>query len=282
MTSNDVALIDRQLCNPSPMVYDIFLPSSRSLLKFNGEQLHEINIFIYNQSIQILFQFFKENNFFSPNAKYEITANEINYGIIIKGEHMSNIFKYNFLNLVYYQINDDIIINNKFIDWYGIKKNIKTFTQRDDNIRTSIHQTLITELPEENNQIMFIGGEMYVYAKILKYIKGIAFTDFAGIKKDTEINNDIFTCLIDYDKDNIIHLIDDNQINPNVCIVNVLNGLTANLAQQINLLNINKLMIISCKLKTIKSDSNLIKMNLYKTYNFKTPLQHIILSIYIK
>jgi hypothetical protein len=204
--------------------------------------------------------------------------------MIIKGDKpIFDITKFKLrVALSYYQINDEIIINNKFIDWYGIKKNIKTFTQRDDNIRMNIHQTLVNKIPEHDKQIMFIGGEMYIYAKILKYIKGIAFTDFAGIKQDTEENIKIPTYLIDYEKHDIIQFIDEVQVKPEICIINVLNGLTSNLAQQINSLNINKLIIISCRLQSIESDIDLINMKLNKIYNFKTPNQHIILSIFMK
>jgi hypothetical protein len=276
---DDVSSTDMQSNNLILKVYDIFLESSRSLLKFNGEQLDEINIYIYNDSIRKIFQFLNTINFFSKNANYEICCNEFNCSIIIIGEF--NIQHLEYCNLTYYQINDNVIIDKKFNDWYGILKNSKTFTQRDDNIRKNIHSLLIKEVPV-NSQIIFIGGEMYVYAKILNYIKGIAFTDYESIKQITEENNQIPTYLINYDINIIFPHLLSNDINPNICIINVLDGLSKNLAKQINSLNINKLIIISCKLKTLNSDKKLINMDLYEVYNLKTSCQHIVLSIYTK
>ena len=116
----------------------------------------------------------------------------------------------------------------------------------------------------------------------MDYQKGIAFTDFKGIKKDTEENKSIQTYLINYKKDNIIQYIDDLKINLNICIVNVLNGLGENLIKQINSLNINKLMIINCKPSVMESDTELIKLKLTKIYHFITPLQQIKLYVFIK
>lgn len=298
---NDACLTDMQVYNQDQEVYEVcveshqeetptihqmILDSARSLLKFNGNQLDEVisNIKIYNTSIQYIFQFLRKMDYFNDMSSYEILANGFNYSLIVKGkQELFNLMKMNLIiKLSYYQINDDIIVNNKFIDWYGIKKNVKTFTQRDDNIRMHLNQTLVNETINSDNNIIFIGGEMYTFAKILHYHKGIAFTDFEGIKKDTEENKSIPTYLIDYQKDHIIQYINDSEINPNMCIVNVLNGLGENLIKQINSLNINKLMIVNCKPSVMESDTELLKLKLNKIYHFTTPQQQIKLYVFIK
>jgi hypothetical protein len=285
IASTETSLIDMQSYNPTPMVCENILRSARSLLKFNGNQLDDVNsnIEIYNTSVQYIFQFLRKIDYFDDMSSYEILANGFNYSMIVKGKALFDLTKLNLIiKLSYYQINDDIIIDNKFIDWYGIKKNVKTFTQRDDNIRMHLNQTLLNETINSDNNIIFIGGEMYTFAKILNYHKGIAFTDFDGIKKDTEENNLIQTYLINYKEDNIIQYIDSSDINPNTCVVNVLNGLGENLIKQINSLNINKLMIINCKPSVMESDIELIKLKLTKIYQFITPQQQIKLYVFIK
>ena len=222
----------------------------------------------------------KQIKYFNDTSSYEISANQFNYSLIVKGKVFVDLITIDMdLKLSYYQINDDIVINNKFIDIYDIKKHVKTFTQRDDNIRMNIINTLCDEYM---NNIIFIGGEMYLFAKILKYQKGVAFTSFEDIKQDTEDNNSIQTFLINYKKDNIIQYIDKLNINPNICVVNVLNGLGENLIKQLNSLNIDKLIIINCKLSVMESDIKLIKLNLTKIYKFITPFQQINLYVFTK
>lgn len=244
------------------------------------------NINIYSESVKYIFNCLNNINFFYPKTSYTIMANEFNFLLIIKGIHvvdlMTHIDTIDYL-LSFYQINNDIIVDGKFIDWYGIKKNFNTFTQRDDNIRINIIQLLLTEC-NSTNKILFIGGEMYTFAKVLKYSEAIAFTDCEGIKMDTIFNNNnIQAYAINYESDNIIQYINKFKINPDMCIVNVLNGLTVNLIKQIASLNINKVIIISCKPTTklnIKNLENLGKFKNLKIYKFTTPNQEIQLSIW--
>ena len=203
---------------------------------------------MYNIHVKKIFQFLKGKNFFIDGINYNITANEYNYSLIMKGnlnfEFLTSVEILSMLEVLpicYYQINDFVIIENKFIDQHGILKNIQTFTQRDDNIRNYIHEKLKMEANNEN--IVFIGGEMYIYAKILDTTKSIGFTDTESIKIDTEENSKIEVYIIDYTESKIL----DKIINFTVAIINIFTDIPKNLIEEIEKSNIKKLFIISCK-----------------------------------
>ena len=288
--ANDVVVVDRQVYNQIPEVHVLSLQSSRSVLKFNDVE-EMIKIEVYNDAIKCIFNYFLNIKFFHPKVSYTLMANDHNFSLIIVSSDEKLIKLRNDLNLrnhlnlmpqdyklSYYQYNNEVIVDGKFIDWYGIKKDVQTFTQRDDNIRMNIIKILSKET-SINCEILFIGGEMYTYAKVLQYTKAIAFTDFEGIRENTiNNNNNILAYTVNYQTDNIISYINDAKINPTICIVNVLNGLTRNLINQIDTLDINKIMIISCKpLKELNFQK--LKLNT-KIYKLVTPHQEIQLSIW--
>jgi hypothetical protein len=276
MFSNDFSLIDMLYNNQDLEICEYNLTDCRSLLKFNGNQKHEINIKIFNETIQYVFQFLMKMNEIENNTSYTILGNSYNIGIIIKGQQLKNInFK---IPISYLQINDNIIINNNYIDWYDIKKNVLSFTQRDDNIRMNLHQILYNETTNINN-ILFIGGEFYAFGKIINYKKAIGITDFEGLRKDALLNNpQMLTFKVDYSTVNIIEIIEDLPIK--TCVVNVLNGLGKNIIIQLNSLKLDKLIIINCKPKVMIEDHKYIEMKLKKEYILKTSSQELKIFIY--
>ena len=133
---------------------------------------------------------------------------------------------------------------------------------------------------------------MYGFLKILvnNYNIAYAITDFKGIKEDAEYNNpNIKVDLVNYDtftfdkeqKDI------DIEIQFDICIVNLLNGLCYNLIKELKKIKtLRKIIIISCKPKAAERDIKFIKeelkeFNLYLTniYNLETTRQR--LQIYI-
>ena len=193
------------------------------------------------------------------------------------------------------KINDIKIIDNKFIDIYGIMKNVKTFTQRDDNIRQKIYQILFNETKEETKDklkpnILFIGGEFYGFMKILFNNYNIAYgmTDFKGIKEDAEYNNpNIKVDLVNYDTFTFDKEPKMIEIQFDICIVNLLNGLGYNLIKELKKIKtLKKIIIISCKPKATQKDIKFIeeelkefKLSLTDIYNLETTRQT--LQIYI-
>ncbi len=263
------------------------------------------------------------------HSSYEIMSNEINWSLIIEIDFdilemdliLIKKIKENTLNLKlsYFEIKEKEeikeiekeeikeiekeekekekkhfkIIDNKFIDIYCIMKNVKTFTQRDDNIRQKLYQILFNETENKTKQnILFIGGEMYGFLKILvnNYNIAYAITDFEGIKEDAEYNNPtIKVDLVNYDTFTFdkTHKDIDIEIQFDICIVNLLNGLGYNLIKELKKIKtLRKIIIISCKPKAAERDIKFIKeelkeFNLYLTdiYNLETTRQT--LQIYI-
>ena len=262
------------------------------------------------------------------HSSYEIMANEINWSLIIEidfnftftftSDHdileldLIKKIKENSLNLKlsYFEIREKErekererekekynfkIIDNKFIDIYCIMKSVKTFTQRDDNIRQKLYQILFNETEEKTKDkpnILFIGGEFYGFLKILVNNYNIAYglTDFQGIKEDAEYNNPTIKIdLVNYDtfsfdKEKEPKMI---EIQFDICIVNLLNGLGYNLIRELKKIKtLKKIIIISCKPKATQKDIKFIeeelkefKLSLTDIYNLETTRQT--LQIYI-
>jgi tRNA/tmRNA/rRNA uracil-C5-methylase (TrmA/RlmC/RlmD family) len=314
-----ISSVDMLENNLSLKEHKILLEDCRSLLKFNNKQLKDVEkeLYLFNDYIKIIFQFLKDIGLFDlkDHSSYEIMANEINWSLIIEMDFdilemdLIKKIKENTLNLKlsYFEIKEKEkeekkiekkhfkIINNKFIDIYCIMKNVKTFTQRDDNIRQKLYQILFNETEGKTKQnILFIGGEMYGFLKILvnNYNIAYAITDFQGIKEDAEYNNpNIKVDLVNYDtfsfsfdKEKEPKMI---EIQFDICIVNLLNGLGYNLIKELKKIKrLKKIIIISCKPKATQKDIKFIeeelkefKLSLTDIYNLETTRQK--LQIYI-
>ena len=263
-------------------------------MKFNYNQIDSIISDIedkFNHSINLLFQFLLKIDFFTENSSYEILSNIFNSSIIVKGfisdTNVKNILDSQLdlkINITYFEYNGEKLICNKFIDWYLIKKSPLTFTQRDDNIRLNLHKILKDEtqnIPAKN--ILYIGGEFYAFSKIINCDKATGITDFEGIKIDAEYNNDICVFLVDY---NTIILSDIISFKENICIVNLLNGFGENFIKQFeNFIDLQKLIIISCKPSVMNRDLELLNkfvkhIKLKKIYELKTPSQTLYLNVF--
>lgn len=255
---------------------------ARSHLKFNGNQLKQLDLTIFNQAVQHVIHFLLEmnDNIFDDLSSYEILANEFNWGFVITGQINIEIdeLKQIPLKLNYLQINSEILIDSKITDWYNIQKNYKTFTQRDDNIRKNIH-TIIIEETKDTNNILFIGGEMYAYGKIANFGEGLAITDFEGIKNDTELNNqsNLKVKLVNYSNLKLKDVLDN--FMPDTCIINLLHGLGLPLVTQLNELYskniLKKMVIVSCKPKDFERDRPLLIMKTIKIRTIKTQNQTV-------
>lgn len=254
---------------------------ARSLMKFNGNQLRQLDLTIFNQSIQYIIHFLLEmnDNIFDDESSYEILANEFNWGLVIIGQINIEIDELKQVpsKLNYLQINSETLIDGKITDWYNIKKDYKTFTQRDDNIRKNIHAIIIEETSNADDNILFIGGEMYAYGKIANYEEGMAITDFEGIKNDTELNNqpNLKVKLVNYFNLKLNDVLDN--FMPDTCIINLLHGLGPHLARQLNELYNNnilkKIIIVSCKPKEFEKDKHHLIMKTIRTKTIKTQSQ---------
>jgi hypothetical protein len=121
---------------------------------------------------------------------------------------------------------------------------------------------------------IFIGGEMYIYGKILNIFTNnkIYLSDYPSIVLDAKINdnkyNNSIYHLIDYKQNNCLLNKINNKYKKYFMICNVSkNGLNKNLCEQINILKIKYLLLIECSEKSLDRDIKLLIS--YKVlYNF--------------
>lgn len=167
-------------------------------------------------------------------------------------------------------IYETLIINNyKF----NISRNIKTFYQIDKTIRTLVHITIFNLFNiyiKSSSSVLFIGGEMYLYGKLLNsFISNKYFyTNNEFIYRDTIINNRINSeyYLINYNKDKI------NINKYDVLIVNISkHGLRKHLCDQINILKLKYIIMITCNENNLKKDIELLNnYRVIKQFNYIT------------
>ena len=214
---------------------------------------------IVNFSILHLIQFFK-NYDFNSETQFIIQANEYNCGIIIDNFTLQqttlfdDIHKY--FNVVYFVVNKTIIINKKFIDIIEkqiIFRQFCTFHQTDDNIKLVIHNILSKQKYQD---LILLGGEMYIFSKILTYDTLLCYSDFQSIVEDTKFNLDKYDniFLVDYSNFSFDIKDTDSQLIANtgksgmgICICN-------NIIKN----KIKKLIVISCNEKSFEKDCKII------------------------
>lgn len=137
---------------------------------------------------------------------------------------------------------------------YIIYRNPNTFNQPDDTIRSVLYNLLDGIINKQDNKsLTCIGGEMYIFSKILSYTSGYFYTDFPSIYDDTLLN------IPKYKPANISLVNYDTCTIPSpptyFLIANTsFNGLGANLAKQITEKGYEMILIISCNCKSFARD----------------------------
>ena len=170
-----------------------------------------------------------------------------------------------------YIITENILVNTR------IKRHLISFYQSDQSIREFIHENISLEIKQlifKEKTCIFLGGEMYIYGKIFDHLfnQKIYITDIKSIYLDS-INNDpnphkSSYYLVNY---NTKFLIDINS-NIDILISNISKaGLKKEICEQIQILNIRYLILISCKEKVIDRDIKLLTKYLcYKKIKIST------------
>ncbi len=209
------------------------------------------NLKICNYVIQQKYQFFK------PNSKYIITP----YGYY-KANNPSN------QNIM---ITERLIIDERV---YTIRRHLLTFTQTDDTIRTLIHNMLYKLVEKYTkkyllnlNHGILIGGEMYLYGKILSefFTNKTYISDTESIVQDSKRNdpnksNSTFE-YVNYNTFKFTYKISSTN---SIAICNVSkNGLGANLCKQLCIANPKIILSIWCSYKALEKDYEILK----KSYN---------------
>lgn len=243
----------------------------RNTILFTWKERNNIKSIVNNHIINII-QFF-EQFIIIDDAIFNIQANEYNCAItIIK----SNILEFNnidnLFNIVYLKINDVTIKNGIYKDIIKnetITRQICTFHQTDDNIKSVLYDVIIDNV-NDIKQLILLGGEMYIFAKILKYNKLVCYSDFQSIVDDTKDNlktsENIF--LVNYN--DFTFSIETFSIEDDAYIVanTGKTGLNINICNNIikNKNKIKKIIIISCNDKSFTKDYDYL-MKFYRLIN---------------
>ena len=149
---------------------------------------------ISNIHIIRLIDFLESFNFYD-NDKLKLQSNNYNSSIVIDSINdiikILELFESYDKAICYLEINKKIVINNKFTDFImgnKIIRNIKTFHQNSDTVREDLY-TFITNISCDTENLMCIGGEMYIFPKLIKYLYCECYSDFSSIVDDCSYNN---------------------------------------------------------------------------------------------
>lgn len=264
----------------------IVVKPCRNVVLFNGMNCP---IDICNIYIKTIFEILSKlvpDMFINHKTKFEIRANEFNYSLKIIGNcsyfnivkiienNKTNIYK--LVHLSHYEpfiTTPKIYINNFFKYQYTLIDKIYTlfynslsFRQPDDNMQPHIVNYVIKYVENMKN-IVFIGGEMTLFGKILKYNRGLFLTDMQSILNDTNTNiilnynnNDKKAVLVNYEKDNIKDLINNYMVDLSYCtIINTsIKGMGEHLVNEIIKTLTKFIVIISCSKKSFYKDQMLL------------------------
>jgi hypothetical protein len=222
--------------------------------------------------VQIFILQIKQSEIFNV----EINACEItkNYSVILLNIILSvknRAVVWNFITddkCLYLEINGRIIKKSKFREIifgnYYVTRYNHSFHQNDNNLRTIIHEFVVSNYLKTTN-LVCIGGEMYIYGLILSkfYDIGYFYSDYDSIVDDTCDNLKILKNIkkiivkkIDYDKDDISK---DDTHNYQFVINNGKQGIGINLCNQILRISPKQIIIISCNKKSFTRDYQILK-----------------------
>ena len=153
-----------------------------------------------------------------------------------------------------YKYNKKIIGNRlkiKFNNKYFYKQ-IDSFDQNNILISNQIRKTVLSYLRNNVENILGIGGEYYIYFPFVKYKKYIGMSNHQSIIDDANFNFNSINYLVNYDNINLTWyqntILDkvQNLYGKYDVIINVIN-IHENIINFISKLDINKIIIISCK-----------------------------------
>lgn len=275
---NLIVVIDKQYNNQDQEKHKYNLIPSRNKIFV----LSYINLNIVDESIKQNIQFLLNLN------NITIISLSKNKLIVIYNN------KINIKNNYNIQFIPKIITNNKIITEiiyvneipYKIKRHLNSFVQPDNTIRFLIHNTIYRFISKiKINLGVFIGGEMYIYGKILdNFVKNkIYYSDYESLIFDAKLNDSQLNkyYLIDYQNPNCLNKIKDSN---SIIICNVSkSGLGINLCNQLNNIKTKYLILIECSKKSmIKDLQYLYNYNVLHKFRYYTNYEIFIIILFFQ
>jgi hypothetical protein len=165
------------------------------------------------------------------------------------------------------------------INGVSILRSPITFLQTNDEIRYRLHE-LIKTMPDDNlERVLLVGGECYIFPKLLDTKQIDIYTDFMSIAHDSIINNPRARVeFVDYST----FRLDD--INYDFAVLNVSkSGLGRNLALELVRISIFRLVYISCNKVSFKRDYAILsrKYSLINTWDYVNKIDNFVVSVYL-
>jgi hypothetical protein len=169
--------------------------------------------------------------------------------------------------LVYFKNGEKLLKNGLFVDTIFDKliyRSPETFHQTCDYLRYNIYRTIMNYIPlgtpletSLSTSLLLIGGECYLYSKLIDAKHIDVYSDYESIIKDTLYNNPkACVNLVNYDTITL-----DNTKNYDFAILNVSkSGLSIRLCNELIKMSthIKKFIYISCNEKSFKRDHSLL------------------------
>ena len=196
---------------------------------------------IYSNKYDINYVSKNLQTYLLTNKFINFTAYDNDKYIIIRTNNENYIYYKNKLYL-YNEIKIKLFFNNK-IFW----KDILSFEQNNKKIANKIRFIVLQFMKNNKKEnIIGIGGEYYIYFCFLKYSKYIGYSNHNSIINDANFNckfyiNNYINNFIDYNK----FILPYDLVSCDI-IINLITVLD-NILEEINKINFDKLVIISCK-----------------------------------
>ena len=159
---------------------------------------------------------------FSIDNKYDIIQDNLEGFLLIS--YNKKVYLYNYLTNKFINYNRIPLIINGLTIW----KQIDSFDQNNPKISNKIRNQAIEYLKtNKSNNILGIGGEFYVYFKLLDYSKYIGISNHESIISDSKYNfsldryKKVSNYLVDYDKEKTFPTTDLDEYDIIINVVNI-------------------------------------------------------------
>ncbi len=214
--------------------------------------LTKVNNNNYHLGSGELYKYFVQNN---------ILEGQDNLNGYLLVNNKGNIYVYNYYNNKSYKHNKIQIEFNG----YKFVKHIDSFDQNNYLIANKVRLYVLSLIDKNNNIILGIGGEFYIYFYFINALKYIGISNHQSIINDSKYNIPCSTnYLVDYNNNKTYPIIK----NADCIILNVFN-IHKNIIEYIEKIKFKKLVLISCNLPDNKFKMLVSKFKIVSIKYFK-------------
>ena len=229
--------------------------TKRNKITFTGIN---VNKDLCNDTLIFWLTYYKPIIFENHTYEFQV-SNSGQIGIHIRPEINTQNLNLENEKLVYFKNGEKILKNGLFVDTIFEKiiyRSPETFHQTCDYLRYNIYNIIMNCTPLDSS-LLLIGGECYLYSKLIDAKNIDVYSDYESIIRDTVYNNSSACVnLVNYDTITL-----DTTKNYDFAILNVSkSGLGVRLCNELIKMSthIKKFIYISCNEKSFKRDHSLL------------------------